>query len=69
MRASSPKYVPREWMLAQAYNMAEDGDHSAVSELLSLLTTPFDEHPSLEDKYYRRCPDDMRGKGGISYFS
>jgi len=69
MRAASPKYVPREWMLAQAYTAAEAGDHSIVNELLDLFRAPFDEHPSLEAKYYRRTPEEMRGKAGISYFS
>lgn len=69
MRLATPKFIPREWMLASAYTAAEEGDHSVLEELLELLCTPFDEHPELEDKYYRLTPDDMRGKAGISYFS
>ena len=69
MRNTSPKYVPREWMLAQAYEAAEQGDYSIVREQLELFRAPFDEHPSLAHKYYARTPDAARGKGGISYFS
>jgi len=68
-RATSPKYIPREWMLANAYTAAERGDHSVVQELFGLFRTPFYEHPELEAKYYRRTPEDVRGKAGISYFS
>ena len=28
MRAMSPKYVPREWMLIEAYTAANSGDYS-----------------------------------------
>mgnify|MGYP003683721975 FL=1 len=34
-----------------------------------LFRTPYDEHPELEAKYYRRTPDEMRQAGGVSYFS
>jgi len=56
-------------MLANAYTAAEQGDHSVVHELLALFRTSFDEHPALEAKYYRRMPEVVRGKAGISYFS
>ena len=69
MRATSPKYVPREWMLAQAYEAADRGDLSVLRELYALLTSPYDEHPELEEKYYRRTPDAYRQKAGITYFS
>ena len=69
MRSVSPKFIPREWMLAEAYTAAERGDHTVVQGLYELFRTPFDEHPAAEAKYYRRMPDTMRGKAGISYFS
>ena len=31
MRAASPKYIPREWMLASAYTAAERGDHTVLN--------------------------------------
>lgn len=35
----------------------------------SLFRTPYDEHPELEGKYFRRTPEEMRQAGGVSYFS
>lgn len=69
MRLTSPKFIPREWMLMQAYSAAEEGDFSVIEELARLFRTPYDEHPELEAKYYRRTPDEMRSKAGVSYFS
>ena len=69
MRANSPKFVPREWMLAQAYEAADRGDLSVLRELYALLTSPYDEHPDLEEKYYQRTPDAYRQKAGIAFFS
>lgn len=34
MRRASPKYVPREWILVQAYKAAEAGDLSILHELV-----------------------------------
>ena len=69
MRATSPKYVPREWMLAEAYTAAEQGDHAPLEELRALFAAPFDEHPEYEERYYRRTPPAQRQKGGISFMS
>ena len=49
MRAVSPKYVPREWMLVDAYKHAEKGDYSLLKELEVLFRTPYDEQ-SLENE-------------------
>ena len=69
MRATSPKYVPREWMLAAAYTKAEKGDFSVLHELLEVLTSPFDEHtPEIAAKYYRRPPTELEKKAGLAYF-
>lgn len=68
MRAVSPKFIPREWMLAEAYTAAEAGDYSSFNQLVSLFEKPYDEHPKF-DKYYCRTPDNMRKKGGISFYS
>jgi len=69
MRLASPKYVPREWMLAMAYEAAQKGDHSVTQELFDLFAAPYDEQPQLEPKYYVRTPEHSRGRAGISYFS
>ncbi len=70
MRATSPKFVPREWILAKAYTKAEAGDLSVLNELLEVLTSPFDEHTEeVTAKYYRLAPAAVQNKAGISYFS
>lgn len=43
MRAISPKYVPREWMLVRAYTAAYEGDLSLVRELHALFDQPYSE--------------------------
>lgn len=70
MRLSSPKYIPREWMLAEAYTKAEKGDFSAVHELAEIFAAPFDEHSAdVEARYYTRPPAKLEKKAGIAYFS
>jgi uncharacterized protein YdiU (UPF0061 family) len=69
MRAASPKYVPREWMLVKAYEAAEDGDLSVLHELEELFRNPYDEQPQLAHKYYTRTPAEYRKKAGVAYFS
>ena len=70
MRSASPKYIPREWILAEAYTKAEKGDLSVLHELLHLLTSPFEEHtPEIEARYYRLPPSELEKKAGIAYFS
>jgi len=67
--ATNPKYVPREWMLAAAYEEADRGNYSLVQELYDLFSRPYDEQPELEAKYFRRAPNEALTKGGIAYFS
>ncbi len=56
MRATSPKYVPREWMLVNAYQAAQKGDFSVMRELYELFLHPYDEQPQFEAQYYRKAP-------------
>jgi len=65
----SPKYVPREWMLAEAYKGAEQGNHTAVQALQALFARPFDEQPEFEEMYYRRQPAGAAQQGGIGFMS
>jgi len=46
IRATSPKYVPREWMLKEAYTAAQQGDFSLVKELFDLFKHPYAEQES-----------------------
>jgi uncharacterized protein YdiU (UPF0061 family) len=63
MRRVSPKYVPREWMLVEAYKAAEQKDFSAVLKLQQVFKSPYDELPQFESAYYRRMPDEMERNG------
>jgi uncharacterized protein YdiU (UPF0061 family) len=52
MLGASPKYVPREWMLAQAYDAAEEGDLEGLLELQQIFADPYRE--ALQN---RHCTD------------
>eukprot|EP00218_Dolichomastix_sp_CCMP3274_P016253 CAMPEP_0170137472 /NCGR_PEP_ID=MMETSP0033_2-20121228/4180_1 /TAXON_ID=195969 /ORGANISM="Dolichomastix tenuilepis, Strain CCMP3274" /LENGTH=590 /DNA_ID=CAMNT_0010373347 /DNA_START=88 /DNA_END=1860 /DNA_ORIENTATION=- len=69
MRAASPKYIPREWMLVEAYEAAAEGDHAPLLELEKLFAEPFDEQSTLEKRYFRRTPAFLQQKGGVSFYS
>ena len=51
MKRASPKYVPREWMLVEAYSAAAAGDHTVVHRLQELFRAPYDEQPEFEARY------------------
>lgn len=69
MRAVSPKYIPREWMLVAAYNAAADGDHEPLSELQTLFRDPYAEQPEVEERFFRRTPPEAEATGGISWMT
>ena len=49
MKAVNPKYILRSYMAETAIRKAEDDrDHSIITELMTLLQSPFDEHPEME---------------------
>jgi uncharacterized protein YdiU (UPF0061 family) len=70
MVATNPKFVPREWMLAEAYTAAEAGDFTIVHQLQHLFASPYAEHSAeMEAKYYKTTPAHMEDVAGIAYFS
>lgn len=69
MKTVSPKFVPRGWMLAEAYAGVEVGNYSIFNELVSLFKKPYDEHPEFEKKYYRRTPDSVSRKAGVMFYT
>jgi uncharacterized protein YdiU (UPF0061 family) len=69
MKRVSPKYVPREWMLVEAYRAAEEGDHGVVHALQRLFAAPYDEQPASEERFYRRAPVGADEQGGIGFMS
>ncbi len=48
MQQTNPKYILKNYMLQEAIDKAEQGDFSAVSDLMTLAKAPFDEHPEFE---------------------
>ena len=68
MKRASPKYVPREWMLLEAYTAATKGDSSVVHRLQEVFRAPYDEQPQIEEMYYRRRPEEAN-QGGVAFMS
>lgn len=66
MRQVNPKYVPREWMLVDAYSSAALGNYEPVRKLQLLFETPYDEHEDVASEFYRRMPDEYLDRGGVS---
>lgn len=71
MKLVNPKYIPREWMLVQAYRSATDaGDFTLVRQLHDLLADPYSEQsPELAALYYTKKRDEYFELGGTSYCS
>ena len=71
MNQVNPLFVPREWMLVEAYEAAERGDNSVIETLQQLFMRPYsDDHdPRLVEKYARRAPDGAHTLGGVGYMS
>ena len=68
----NPLFVPREWMLVEAYEAAERmRDGSVIETLQQLFTRPYtDDHdPRLVEKYARRASDGAHTQGGVGYMS
>jgi uncharacterized protein YdiU (UPF0061 family) len=73
MKRVSPKYIPREWMLVDAYTNAENGNYSTLKELFTLFEQPYENGTSCnESSYYKKQMNDNYngvGKGGTSFMS
>jgi uncharacterized protein YdiU (UPF0061 family) len=69
MKRESPKYVPREWMLAHAYEQAYAGDTSGVHQLHQLFLHPYDEQDEFEELYYRKATEENLRRGGVAFMS
>ena len=70
MKRINPKYTWREWLIAPAYEKAEQGDYSLINELQSLFSKPYEEQSlEVEKKYYHIKPNEFFNVGGISHYS
>ncbi|OAN18034.1 hypothetical protein A3K86_03700 [Photobacterium jeanii] len=48
MQATNPKFILRNYLAQQAIAAAEQGDFEKIEQLMTVLSTPFDEHPEFE---------------------
>jgi serine/tyrosine/threonine adenylyltransferase len=70
MRTANPKFILREWMLAEAYNDAANGKNAELFYLHNLIQHPYEEGTEAEVKqYYRRAADEALTKGGVGFMS
>jgi uncharacterized protein YdiU (UPF0061 family) len=70
MKHTNPKVTWREWLIAPAYQQAEQGDYSLIEELQEVFGHPYDELTvALETTYDRRKPEEFFNAGGVSHYS
>ena len=69
MRRVNPKYTWREWLVAPAYQQAEQGDYALIHEIQDVLAQPYAEQPQADSRFYRKRPAELANRGGISHYS
>jgi uncharacterized protein YdiU (UPF0061 family) len=69
MDGVNPKYVLRNWMAQLAIDKVDQGDMSAVSQLLDVLRYPYDEQPEHEAEFFTKRPEWARERAGCSMLS
>lgn len=68
MKQVSPKFIPREWMLVEAYTAAQKEDYKPIHELYAIFQTPYDDLPG-HDRFYRIASSDVLSSPGIAYMT
>jgi uncharacterized protein YdiU (UPF0061 family) len=68
MDATNPWVVPRNWLLQQAIDAAEQGDTAELQALLDVLQRPYQEQPGAE-RFAARRPEWARDRPGCSALS
>ena len=67
MRLVNPKYVPREWMLVDAYTACSRGDKAPLETLQRLFSAPYDEQSEEDErKFFRKMPVELLDRGGVT---
>jgi uncharacterized protein YdiU (UPF0061 family) len=68
MDAANPLYVPRNWLLQQAIDAAEQGDLAELHALQKVLEAPYTPKPGAE-RFAARRPEWARNRPGCSALS
>ena len=71
MKQTNPKYIPREWMLVEAYRSATDtSDFTLVHKLHEVLENPYSEQTeAVAALYYKKKEEKFFNLGGTSHCS
>lgn len=71
MKLVNPKYIPREWMMVEAYRSATDAeDYSLVQSLHDVLEDPYGEQSEeVAALYYKKKDEKFFDLGGTSHCS
>lgn len=70
MRRVNPAVTWREWLIAPAYQQAEQGDHSLIQELQEVFSAPYDDlSGDRAARFDRLRPRDLFNTGGLSHYS
>lgn len=67
MKKTNPIFVPREWMLVEAYEKANKGDYSMVNELYELFKNPYEVQNKNSLKYFTKAPNAVKNKPGTAF--
>ena len=70
MQAANPAITWREWLIAPAYQQAEEGETGLIQELQEVFSAPY-AAPSeaIQAKYCQMRPRELFNAGGISHYS
>lgn len=70
MQRVNPNVTWREWLIAPAYQQAEQGDPTLIHELQELFCHPYEElSAEMEAKYDLLRPREFFNTGGVSHYS